>query len=254
MNKIQAYIYISVITLALLGVAVFWSDRQGKARDVNGEPTPSIKPVAVVDTSITPPSVPEGKLLPATDADGWGSYTNTRYGITFRNLQKEGHHVVTDEANLYTYDKQAYGMIIGLEDGMNPSHMVIRGGEAAYLCGLNDSVYPDYTFDEGVKILATLSFQDRIELSVLGHSTKPDLSAQRSVIVPIKISIHTGYGFVTRDSYSACENTYVDDNKLAGVEIVYLFFETKDGSYISITYPRNSRMAQTIVSTLRFIE
>jgi hypothetical protein len=253
MNKLQSYMYLGVMVILLLAVAVVWSNRREMTLNKENKSITAIKPVALTDTSITPPSVPEGELLPSTEADGWGSYTNTRYGITFRNLRKEGHHVVTDEANLYTYNEEARGMIIGLENGMNPSHMVIRQMGKA-MCGLNNKAYPGYTNKQVITLMTQLPFKDRIALSVLGHSTIPDLSAQRSVIVPIRIGKYTGYGFVTKDSYSECESTYIDDNKLTGVEIVYLFFETKDGSYISITYPRNSRMAQTIVSTLRFIE
>ena len=240
MNKAQSYIYIAVIVVALFGVAVVLAERRGKGP--NEEPTPSIKPVAIVDTSIAPPSVPEGSLLSATDANGWGSYTNTRYGITFRNLREEGHHVVTDEANLFTYDEQAHGMIIGLEEGMNPSAMVIAGGGELFVCDVNKSEY------------AKLSFQDVLELTTVLNGLSEDIRGRRSEIVPITIGTHAGYGFVTKDSYSECENTYVNKNNMAGAEIVYLFFETKNGSFINISYPRNSRMAQTIVSSLRFIE
>ena len=237
----------------MFGVAVVWADKQGQDPFVE-EPTRKIQPVAKVDPSIKPPAIPEGSLLSATDANGGGSYTNTRYGITFRNLWEEGHHVVTDEANLFTYDEQAHGMIIGLEEGMNPSAMVIAGGEDEYLCGLNAIAYPGYTYEQKMVLMKRLSFQERIELSVLGHVTNPDISARRSETLPIKIGNNSGYGFVTKDSYSECENTYVNKDNMAGAEIVYLFFETKNGSFINISYPRNSRIAQTMVSTLRFIE
>lgn len=69
MTKIQSYLYLGVIVIALLLVGEFWEGKSVKVPYADEEPVPTIKPVASVDTSITSLSVPEEKLLPHTDSD-----------------------------------------------------------------------------------------------------------------------------------------------------------------------------------------
>ncbi|MCA9211818.1 MAG: hypothetical protein KDB27_02040 [Planctomycetales bacterium] len=182
---------------------------------------------------ISPPFVPEGTLLPTIE---WKEYKNTRYGFTLKNPQDGLHRIITDEQYQITDDPSAVGMLVELEPSSNPNKLGISGGS------LPPCALPDPR-------LAGLTFEKQVEQIPIFPDT-----ARRSKVIPVTAGERSGYGLVVRSGYVQCggSHIYIDEVQLAENEIVYLFFKTSDG-YVSIDYPRDSQMAQTIVSTFKFV-